>query len=356
LATAICLGTCWMPAVASADGKEQASQHFQRAVELLRNRQVREALAEFRLAYGLRPHYSVLFNIAQAHAELGEAVEAVETLGRYLDEGREAISQERRVEVGAKVRQLETRIGLVDIQTSLPGATVSVDGKNVGSSPFSEPFRMNAGAHLVTASHPGYLTAQARAMVSGQQVTTVVLTLITDHQPDLPRSATPAPPATAPAQTSRPETKPGRPEASQGPDQRSLGRGSTSGAATPSRTGKLQRGIGHGLSASGLLGVGAGVAFIVQASENDAESKRHCGVNGDPMQCDALGVRANNQAIQASERAILGFVLGGAALAGGVILILTAPSRTPSSSGSAAAAGWPWLAVGPRSLAVRGAW
>jgi hypothetical protein len=76
-----------------------ARQHFERGVTLAKQHAYAEALSEFERAYAAVPHFSVLYNVAQAQIALGRSAEAVATLQRYLDEAGARIDAKRRAEV-----------------------------------------------------------------------------------------------------------------------------------------------------------------------------------------------------------------------------------------------------------------
>lgn len=79
----------------SDSAKTEAATHFARALGLVDKRRLQEAVVEFQRAYALRPHYSVLYNIAVAYIGLGKPVEAVDALERTLTEGSSEISPAR---------------------------------------------------------------------------------------------------------------------------------------------------------------------------------------------------------------------------------------------------------------------
>lgn len=88
-----------------------ARRHFNRGVELAKAGSYELALAEFRQAYQLSPHFSVLYNIGQAELALERPESAVETLRRYLVEGGEQIEPARRAEVESTVATELERLG-----------------------------------------------------------------------------------------------------------------------------------------------------------------------------------------------------------------------------------------------------
>ena len=153
-------------AAGAQDGRAEARERFERGVELFDEGRFEQALVEFEQAYNIAPAAPVLFNVAQVHAALGHAVEAVLTYRRYLAEGGAAISAERRRLVDAEITRLTARIAHLSIRTSVLGATVSIDDVDVGSTPL-DPVDVTAGEHVVAARAPGFETLRRRIRIAG---------------------------------------------------------------------------------------------------------------------------------------------------------------------------------------------
>jgi hypothetical protein len=103
--------------------------------------------------------------------------------------------------------------------------------------------------------------------------------------------------------------------------------------------------VAGGVGVAGLA-VGGVFGFVAKGHNDDAAA--HCAGS----QCDATGISLLDQARSAATVSTVGFVAGGALLAGGVVLWLTAP-RAPSSTGLVIA---PGAAPSFAGLALRGAW
>lgn len=131
---------------------ETARVQFTRGVELADRGDYQGALQAFSEAYAASPNVAVLYNIGQAQVALGRPVEAGATLSRYLQEGQDQISPERRRRVEAQIGLLESLVVELEVTTAPTGAAVRVDGRVVGRTPLAEPVRVSAGVHKVTAS------------------------------------------------------------------------------------------------------------------------------------------------------------------------------------------------------------
>src|SRR5688500_14107805 len=72
------------PAPAAADPRAEARRHFKNGMALIRQGQLDEGIRELTEAYAIKPHPSVLYNIARAHHEAGRIEEAIDLYRQYL--------------------------------------------------------------------------------------------------------------------------------------------------------------------------------------------------------------------------------------------------------------------------------
>jgi hypothetical protein len=171
LALVAATGLAW------ADPRAEAREHFDRAMALVDQGALEQAIVEFQRAYDLMPHYTVLYNLGQAYVTLGKPIEAVDAYTRYLEEGAERVTKARRAEVESELSRQKAKIGEVTLSVEPPGAKVSVDGKDVGEAPLAQPVRMAAGRHSIEASLAGHGPATRQVSVVGQGHETVELVL-----------------------------------------------------------------------------------------------------------------------------------------------------------------------------------
>lgn len=178
------------------------------------------------------------------------------------------------------------------------GATVTLDGKPVAASDLNRAVAIDPGSHTVSASAPGFDTFSTTIQVGGNaDAKTVTL-------PELKKAGSGGgeePPK------KQPDTSPVVPPTSPGADS----------ASGPS--GILIGGIVVG--GVGLAGIGVGAAFgvLTMNALNDAEE--------DPSlcpdhQCTTAGREAIDDAELKGTISTVGFAVGGAALATGVVLIV----------------------------------
>ena len=148
------------------DARAEARVHFQRAVELYDEGRLVEALSEFEEAYRISPAPTLLYNLAQIHADLGHAVEAADAYQRLLADPGDLDAELRR-EAEAALRVQRARIGRVRVTVSVEGARVFLDDVEIGASPLAEPIPVSAGEHVVVVQIAGFETQRHRFRVAG---------------------------------------------------------------------------------------------------------------------------------------------------------------------------------------------
>jgi hypothetical protein len=160
----------WLPraALAQEDAMTEAAQRFQKGVELFDEGEHEAALAEFHWAYSLKPHFAVLYNIAQCYYATGEHEKALEYFKRYMDEGGDQIPKKRATEVNDAIAHLLDLVAELTVTTHPDGASVRVDGKLVGTAPFAGVY-VTAGAHVVEVAYPGYMPLTEDMIFTGGQ-------------------------------------------------------------------------------------------------------------------------------------------------------------------------------------------
>ena len=136
------------------DAPTEAENHFRRGLELYKDGDAGGALVEFKRAYDLAPNYRALYNIGETHFQLQHYAEALKALQAYLSGGGSQIPADRRASVENEVRQLQGRIGQVQVQVNVEGAQIFVDDELVGTSPLGQPAIVSVG-HRKNRGHQG---------------------------------------------------------------------------------------------------------------------------------------------------------------------------------------------------------
>jgi hypothetical protein len=132
---------------AQPDARAQAAEHFALAQAAERRQDWAAAIAEYEAAYRLAPHPSVLFNLGVDHEHLGRRRDAAELFRRYLVAAPDAVDREA---VRARIEALRTARSPARIATTPAGATIELDGAEVGTAPLE--LALAAGGHRIVAA------------------------------------------------------------------------------------------------------------------------------------------------------------------------------------------------------------
>ena len=135
--------------------RDGARTRYARALELAGRGSYDAALQMFEEAYALSPQFPVLYNIGEAQAALGQFPEAIETFSEYLRDGQERIPRQRRQQVKTFIALLTSRLATVSITADRPDARITIDGRDVGSTPLPQPVRIAPGTHTISAAADG---------------------------------------------------------------------------------------------------------------------------------------------------------------------------------------------------------
>jgi hypothetical protein len=236
-----------------------------------------------------------LINLADCEEHVGRWVAAQEHWVRARDLGSVAGMRDIEDEAKKRLSELEAKMPrlVVKIDPAAPkGIEVVRDGVVLGAVSIDTPLPTDPGKHVVVARAAGYAEQSFDVTIVEKETKTLVV----HPGARLPEVA--APPVTA----SRPPVdKPAGP---------------TSGSS--------RKTIGLVVGAVGLVGLGIGGAFggVALSKKSAANADGHCDASG----CDAEGNQLRTDAFSAARVSTIAVIGGAVALAGGVVLVLTAPS------------------------------
>jgi hypothetical protein len=132
-----------------------------------------EALAAYKKAHEASPSAATELRMANALYKLGRTVEAadayealVATRGSSLLGGDKKLAKER-------LEELSGKTGTVAVRVSESGATISVDGKPVGTSPLAKPIRVLFGARKVLVAKEGFSPFESTVEVAAKAAVSV---------------------------------------------------------------------------------------------------------------------------------------------------------------------------------------
>ncbi|WP_394837569.1 PEGA domain-containing protein [Pendulispora rubella] len=159
---------------------DEAQMRFKRGLELYDEQDFQNALIEFRRAYELQPTYKILYNLGQVCFQLTEYACALRNFEKYLKEGGPNVASDRRTEVERDIAKLQTRIGRIEIVTSVPGVDITIDDTYIGKTPLDASVPVGAGRRKITATKEGRAPLTRIVEVAGTESTRVTLDMVSN--------------------------------------------------------------------------------------------------------------------------------------------------------------------------------
>jgi hypothetical protein len=321
-----------VPSVARAadppkSAREQAAARglFYEARTLMQQNKFAEACPKLEESLRLDPGLGTQFNLADCNEHIGQITTAWAGFLDVAAHAKAAHQADREKVARKRAAALEPRLPklVVEVTGAPQGLEVKRDGVVVGSAAWGTAIAVDPGTHKISASAPGKQTWE----------TTVTSIEAKTARVTVPRELPPAPGAVPVAVV---------PAAPTVPPSASIATTTTTTAAADGRTGEesfpppvvehggsTQRTVGWIVTGVGAVGLGLGAGFGLSSIGKRDESRQHC--VGDS--CDAVGVGLRDDAIRNGNIATIATIAGGAALAGGLILVFTAPKSTESRAG-----------------------
>ncbi|MCU0681085.1 MAG: PEGA domain-containing protein [Polyangiaceae bacterium] len=135
------------------DAKAQIAE----ADKAARSKDWAKALSAYQTANGAQPSAEALEGAANAHFQLKHDGEAHAAYSQWLEKYGAAAPAAKKNTARTRLKELEKKTGAFTLTISEPGATVSIDGQPIGSSPLPGPVRLTAGARQVRVEKDGFL-------------------------------------------------------------------------------------------------------------------------------------------------------------------------------------------------------
>jgi hypothetical protein len=286
----------------SPEEKAQADILFRDGRSLMNAEQFSLACAKFAESNRLDPAPGTLMNLALCHEREGKTASAWAELNEVAD--RPGDDPARGPFARTRAAALEKRLSSlrVVLSTLADGEVVSIDGRPLGSGAVGSPLPLDPGDHVIEATAPGHVPWKREVRVTPGPV------LIDVDVPALDASVA-APPAPPP---------PMAPESSHADEHTAAMRESV----------PVTKIAGYAVGAAGLLAIGIGTYFGARTLSKKSDADALCPNNrcaGDPRVA-SLDDDAKSSALVST----VSMGLGAAAVVGGIVLVLTAPSADPA--------------------------
>jgi hypothetical protein len=284
-----------------------------------------------KLARAEKLHHSAIVQgrLGECQITLGKLVDGTENLRKVLREPVPSNPSPALVKARDRAQSAldgaKPKIAFLMISVKGPkeisAATVTVDGESVPPALLDADRPTDPGEHVIEASAPGYLKASARVSVKEAERKSVSVRLDADPSAIAPPPLGAAEPAAG--QQHSPPREPAPPPAA-----RETRPSATYDTGAATSTGPNRTGAYIALAVGGVaLAVGAGFGAVALKAKNDLDAKCH-GTVCSPSESEKLsdGKTAGNISTVA-------FIAGGAGIALGTVLFLTASPSTSASSG-----------------------
>jgi len=291
--------------------KALAEQLFRTGQDLMSQNHYAEACPKLAESQRLDPGTGTLLNLAVCHEHEGKLASAWSEFNDAATFARRDQRPDRVQYAEQRVAALEPKLSRLTIQlgpdADVPGLEIRLDGEALGHAVLGIGAPVDPGSHTVSASASGKLAWQTKVdIVEGPEQKTIVVPKLVDAPPgSTPGSAAPA------------------------------------GSAVGSGAGKAQRVGAFVLGGVGVAAIGVGSIFGLRAISKNKQSNDD-GCSGNQCPPDAAATRRS--ATSAGNASTILFIVGGAALAGGVTLYLTAPRQRAESKPTLARAS---ITLGP---------
>ena len=308
--------------------KAAAQTLFDEGRKLMAAGKLTEACPKLAESQKLDPGVGTQFHLADCYERTGQTASAwagfldAASAARSMGQAdREKVAKERAAALAPRLSKLTITSSVV----SLAGLEIKRDGAAVGRALWGTAVPVDPGSHMIEATAPGKKAWRSTVKVEGDNASVIVAVPALEDAP-VETQATPS----LGASTDLP------PE------------------------GKTRRTIALVVGGVGVVGLGIGTAFALQAKAKYDDSLPSCPT--DKNICSAQGVSLRDDARTAGNVATVAIGAGAAALVAGAILFLTAPSAggepdrplTRPSRDKAGTVLMPIVGPGIAALTVRG--
>lgn len=228
--------------------------------------------------------------LASSWASFKEAAAAA----ALVKDSREKVARDRATKLLPKLAYIT-----INVPKPVAGIEVRRDGVLTGQAEWGVAVPLDAATHQIEVTAPKHAPWQSAVILQDEK------TVVVDVPPLRPV-------ATEDAQPARPETP------------------ATPPPEVDHNRGRTQRIVGLGVAALGVVGLGVGTFFSFDAKSTYDRSEPHCSPDN---RCNSIGTSQRNDAMSEATLATIALGAGLVALAGGVVLYLTAPKvSSPAAS------------------------
>jgi hypothetical protein len=265
---------------------------FDEAVALMERGKLAEACPKLARSNELSPNGGTLFALADCYERSGRIASAWVTYKEAAIRANAAKRVDAEKKATDSAERLAPNVSKLVIQVpaaaAVDGLAIELDGRAVARAEWGVATPIDPGPHKIQITAPGRLPATRDLSfdrVAAQKTIDI---------PELERQPEPV-----------------------------------GGADEGASRGNGQRIAGFVVGGVGLVGLALGTVFGLSASSKNDDAARHC---RDGNLCDSEGIRLDKEGRDAATLSTIAFIAGGTLVAGGLVLVLTAPSGREKSS------------------------
>jgi len=305
----------------SGGNRAAAEALFNQGRDLMSAGKFSDACPKFEASQQLDPGLGTMLNLAECYEKTGRTASAWAEYREAIPLARAAGSTARQDLATERAQALQERLSTLTIRAMAgddANAHLEVrrDGVALQEAELGAPIPVDPGEHVIEAVAPGKQPWSSKIQVGGDAAKVSVEIPALQAASGNPTSSAPPPAVTTPGPTG-------------------------AAPADNPNAGSAMRMTGLVFGGVGVVGIGLGSFFGLQASSKWSDAKGKCG--DFPYGCSAEGQDLQSSAKSAATISTVMFVAGGALLATGAVLYFTAPKRESVA-----------LGIGPGSAFVKG--
>jgi hypothetical protein len=160
----------------SPAARQEAAERFDRGLRLFNQGENAGALVEFKRTYELTGDPSTLFNIGLVYAELKRPVDAVDALDTLLKSSAKLGPEQRQKAERVRAEQ-RSFVSFLTVDSNVP-ALIEVDGVESEHTPLAGTLRVAAGHHVVGAVAAGYPPSRKTIDIAGGETQKLSFVLV----------------------------------------------------------------------------------------------------------------------------------------------------------------------------------
>jgi tetratricopeptide (TPR) repeat protein len=175
------------------DEKTRAKKHFQAGIALLEVKNFGGAAREFEASVAIYPGKNSYFNLALCYLILERYEDAIETIEKLKKSFGDELKGGWAREIAAFEKKLKSTIVKLEIGVNVDGATVELDGSEIGKTPLGKPLIIRRGKHEVAVRHVGYEPQKKELDLTEEKEKRLLITLVEIPQEEIEEPVEPAP-------------------------------------------------------------------------------------------------------------------------------------------------------------------